>query len=378
MAEEDSLNRRNVISFQSGAVNSSSEVMMMMMNPCASSAAGMHLNTNMVFPGNSSLIGNSSLASAPGFVQAAANSSSTSLSVSIPGLKHDAGLAVEWTVQEQYKLEQGLLNYADEPNIMKYIRIASTLQDKTVRDVAMRCRWMTRKRRKAEEHYLGKKVNNRKDKLVELNLKTNIPLVMQQNNTAYPVTMQHMYRNVPISFEDEMESFSETLEFPPFQNYLGVGIVLGISGTTRHLLEQNALAFSQIRANLSTFKLLKRIIFIYIESALVLANCMWSRKADLTATTGNEGTFIVRVDEVEQLQDNIELFCRTRSNISATLNDMRCTPGIMSQMPPLPESINEDLASSILPNASQLANWDPTEAGTKVLIEILEVDITGL
>ncbi|KAL9416840.1 hypothetical protein AB3S75_039931 [Citrus x aurantiifolia] len=278
----DSLNRRNVISFQSGAVNSSSEVMMMMMNPCASSAAGMNLNTNMVFPGNSSLIGNSSLASAPGFVQAAADSSSTSLSVSIPGLKHDAGLAVEWTVQEQYKLEQGLLNYADEPNIMKYIRIASTLQDKTVRDVAMRCRWMTRKRRKAEEHYLGKKVNNRKDKLVELNLKTNIPLVMQQNNTAYPVTMQHMYRNVPISFE-----------------------VLGISGTTRHLLEQNALAFSQIRANLSTFK------------------------------------------------DNIELFCCTRSNITATLNDMRCTPGIMSQMPPLPESVNEDLASSILPNASQ-------------------------
>ncbi|KAL9416841.1 hypothetical protein AB3S75_039931 [Citrus x aurantiifolia] len=284
MESKNSLNRRNVISFQSGAVNSSSEVMMMMMNPCASSAAGMNLNTNMVFPGNSSLIGNSSLASAPGFVQAAADSSSTSLSVSIPGLKHDAGLAVEWTVQEQYKLEQGLLNYADEPNIMKYIRIASTLQDKTVRDVAMRCRWMTRKRRKAEEHYLGKKVNNRKDKLVELNLKTNIPLVMQQNNTAYPVTMQHMYRNVPISFE-----------------------VLGISGTTRHLLEQNALAFSQIRANLSTFK----------------------------------------------LQDNIELFCCTRSNITATLNDMRCTPGIMSQMPPLPESVNEDLASSILPNASQ-------------------------
>lgn len=285
MAEGDGLNRRNAISFQSGAVNSSSEVMMMMI-PCASSTAGTatNLHMNMMFPGNSSLIGNSSLASAPGFVQAAANSSFTSLSISIPGLKHDAGLAVEWTVEEQYKLEQGLLNYADEPNIMKYIRIASALQDKTVRDVAMRCRWMTRKRRKAEEHYLGKKVNNRKDKLVELNSKTSIPSVMQQNNTAYPVTMQHMGRNVPISFE-----------------------VLGISGTTRHLLEQNALAFSQIRANLSTFK----------------------------------------------LQDNIELFCRTRNNISAILNDMRCTPGIMSQMPPLPESINEDLANSILPNTSQ-------------------------
>ncbi|GAY56607.1 hypothetical protein CUMW_173220 [Citrus unshiu] len=332
MAEEDSLNRRNVISFQSGAVNSSSEVMMMMMNPCASSTAGMNLNTNMVFPGNSSLIGNSSLASAPGFVQAAANSSSTSLSVSIPGLKHDAGLAVEWTVQEQYKLEQGLLNYADEPNIMKYIRIASTLQDKTVRDVAMRCRWMTRKRRKAEEHYLGKKVNNRKLNLLMSNFYLDYPACMNAADvrdhhvgnlslvcsilcSAVPCEYFYMFvkQNVsgmlPISFEDEMESFSETLEFPPFQNYLGVGIVLGISGTTRHLLEQNALAFSQIRANLSTFK--------------------------------------------EQLQDNIELFCRTRSNVSAILNDMRCTPGIMSQMPPLPESINEDLTSSILPNASQ-------------------------
>lgn len=34
-------------------------------------------------------------------------------------------------------------SYADEPNIMKYIKIAATLRDKTVRDVAMRCRWMT-------------------------------------------------------------------------------------------------------------------------------------------------------------------------------------------------------------------------------------------
>jgi len=29
---------------------------------------------------------------------------------------------------------------------------------------------------------------------------------------------------------------------------------------------------------------------------------------------------------------------------------MRGMPGIMSQMPPLPVAINEDLASSILPN----------------------------
>lgn len=33
---------------------------------------------------------------------------------------------------------------------------------------------------------------------------------------------------------------------------------------------------------------------------------------------------------------------------------MRDMPGIMSQMPPLPVSINEDLANSILPNTTQV------------------------
>lgn len=36
-----------------------------------------------------------------------------------------------------------IFRYANEPNIMKYIKIAASLPDKTVRDVAMRCRWMT-------------------------------------------------------------------------------------------------------------------------------------------------------------------------------------------------------------------------------------------
>lgn len=156
------------------------------MIPYASTAAmsmSMNMNMNMRFPGNSSLLGNSSRASAPaaGFIQASDSSTSLLLdSISIPGIKHDAGLAVEWSVEEQYKLEQGLLkyvlllllftkkninnnnkkncsisflfnfilnfcmySYADEPNIMKYIKIAAVLHDKTVRDVAMRCRWMT-------------------------------------------------------------------------------------------------------------------------------------------------------------------------------------------------------------------------------------------
>ncbi|KAK4597158.1 hypothetical protein RGQ29_014949 [Quercus rubra] len=200
---------------------------------------------------------------------------------SVPGLalKHDTGLAVEWSLEEQYKLEQGLEKYADEPSIMRYIKIAATLRDKTVRDVALRCRWMTRKRRKSEEHNVGKKVNNRKDKLVESSSKINIHSSPPLNIAAYSLMMHHMDQNERMPYE-------------------------GISAPTKHLLEQNALVFNQIAANLSAYK----------------------------------------------LEDNINLFCRTRTNISAILNDMRDMPGIMSHMPPLPVCINEDLANSILPN----------------------------
>lgn len=36
-----------------------------------------------------------------------------------------------------------MTSYANEPSIMKYIKIAAALPDKTVRDVALRCRWLT-------------------------------------------------------------------------------------------------------------------------------------------------------------------------------------------------------------------------------------------
>ncbi|KAH0456449.1 hypothetical protein IEQ34_014356 [Dendrobium chrysotoxum] len=53
------------------------------------------------------------------------------------------------------------------------------------------------------------------------------------------------------------------------------------------------------------------------------------------------------------VQDNADLFLRTRNNITAILNSMSGMPGIMSQMPPLPVTINEDLVTTILPNTSQ-------------------------
>ncbi|XP_022776602.1 uncharacterized protein LOC111318172 isoform X2 [Durio zibethinus] len=262
-----SIMNRHAISFQSAAIDSSSEMIPM---------GGYFAPPPMIFPGNSSIITTS-----PALIQPGNSSGSSLLLDSVAGLKQDTGLAVEWSVDEQYILEDGLEKYKEEPNIMKYIKIAATLPDKTVRDVALRCRWMQRKRRKPEEFNVGKKVNNRKDKLVESSSKMNMPSALQQNMAAYPLMMHHLDQNERMPSE-------------------------GISGTTMHLLKQNAQAFSQITSNLSAYK------------------------------------------------DNIDLFCHARNNITTILNDMRGMPGLMSQMPPLPVSVNEDLANSILPGASNV------------------------
>lgn len=41
-------------------------------------------------------------------------------------------------------VENGFVHrYASEPTIVRYAKIAMKMKDKTVRDVALRCRWMT-------------------------------------------------------------------------------------------------------------------------------------------------------------------------------------------------------------------------------------------
>ncbi|KAK8605284.1 hypothetical protein V6N13_102068 [Hibiscus sabdariffa] len=261
-----SIMNRHAVSFQSASIESSSEMIPM---------SGYFVPPAMMLPGNSSVI-----TSSPALVQPA----SSLLVDSVSGHKHDVGFAADWSVDEQYILEDSLERYKDEPKIMKYIKIAATLPDKTVRDVALRCRWMQRKRRKPEELTAGKKVNNRKGKQVESSSTVNMPSALPQNTAACPLMMNHLDQNGRMSSE-------------------------GITGTIMQLLKQNSQAFCQITANLSAYK----------------------------------------------LQDNIDLFYHTRNNITAILNDMKGMPGLMSQMPPLPVSVNEDLANCILPGATQVS-----------------------
>ncbi|XP_042756027.1 uncharacterized protein LOC111912375 isoform X2 [Lactuca sativa] len=241
---------RHAISFQTSAINSTTEMLMMgdyyRMNNTTTTP-------DMMFSGNSGMLNNSS-----GFAKVRTSSASSLSDTAIPGLKHDAGLAVEWSVEEQYKLEEGISKYGDEPSIMRYIKIAATLRDKTVRDVALRCRWMT-------------------DNLMESSSKPSVSSITTLNVAPFSVTMNNRFQSGGIPFE-------------------------ALSLSTRHLLEQNKQVFGQISANISALK----------------------------------------------LRDNVDLFSHAKNNITTILNDMRYMPG-----PPLPVSLNEDLANTILPTTSQ-------------------------
>ncbi|XP_077221521.1 uncharacterized protein LOC143855185 isoform X2 [Tasmannia lanceolata] len=260
----------------SGGMNSASEMIASeMIFP--GNSGGMNSASEMIFPGNSSGMNSMTELSPTG------SSGSGLLLDTVPGLKHDSGLAVDWSIEEQSLLEDGLVKFSDEPNIMRYIKIAATLHEKTVRDVALRCRWMTRKdngkRRKSEEPYAGKKMKDRKEKLMDSSSKANIPTAPQPTMAPPSFIMHHTKHN----------------------DHMPCGVP-AIGDATRHLLDENAQVFSQISANLEAFK----------------------------------------------IQENIDLFYHSRNNIMAILNEMRDMPGIMSQMPPLPVSINEELANGLM------------------------------
>lgn len=100
----DSVLNRRAISFQpgGGAINRLSEMVPMGNYFGLSSSSEM-----MIYSGNSSIINSSN--PVMGQMSQAGNLSSSSLLLdSVPGLKHDTGLAVEWSVDEQYRLEEDL------------------------------------------------------------------------------------------------------------------------------------------------------------------------------------------------------------------------------------------------------------------------------
>lgn len=94
-----------------------------------------------------------------------------------PVLQHSSGISMEWTPEEQAILEENLARYASETNIVRYAKIAVLLHNKTVRDVALRCRWMNKKetsKRRKEDQSLPRKNNNRKENMADPSSRTSL------------------------------------------------------------------------------------------------------------------------------------------------------------------------------------------------------------
>ncbi|MBA0830754.1 hypothetical protein Goarm_015264 [Gossypium armourianum] len=119
--------------------------------------------------------------------------------------------------------------YALEPSVTRYAKIALELQNKTVRDVALRCKWMTKKensKRRKEGLNLARKT---KDKRERVHLSGNhTHFAAQPNLPPYPTPM------IPVDFND------------------------GIS-YTGELLEQNAQALNRISENIAALQLQENI-----------------------------------------------------------------------------------------------------------------------
>ncbi|XP_078433810.1 histone H2A deubiquitinase (DUF3755) [Wolffia australiana] len=171
-------------------------------------------------------------------------------SPSTQALKHNPGLAVEWTSEEQSILEEGLAKHSSEPTLVRYAKIAMQLHDKTVRDVALRCRWMSRKesgKRRKDDQSLSKKSS--KKGVSDSSVKAPVQLAARPSVPAYPVP------SLSIDNDDEV-------------SYKAIG------GTTGQLLEQNAQNFNQISANLSSYQVQENVsLFCQIwDNILTLLN----------------------------------------------------------------------------------------------------------
>ncbi|KAK8934149.1 hypothetical protein KSP39_PZI014703 [Platanthera zijinensis] len=178
-------------SFQPGMINNTAGLL----QGGFSSSGGINGSSTMVLAGNPATLYNGSL-----MVLEGSSSSNPPVDL-VAGLKHDTGLAADWSYKEQALLRHGLIKYVDQPSIMKYVKIAALLPEKSVRDVALRSQWMTRKengkRRKLEEYYVGKRCKDRKERMGDSSMNVNIyPF---GNVVGYPFMMHDVNNNNSLS-----------------------------------------------------------------------------------------------------------------------------------------------------------------------------------
>ncbi|KAL3829205.1 hypothetical protein ACJIZ3_018007 [Penstemon smallii] len=149
----------------------------------------------------------------------------------VPTFQHQQNISMDWTPEEQSLLEDGLAKYACESNIILYAKIALQLKTKSVRDVALRCRWMTRKEinKKRKDDFNARKNKDRKEKVIDSSSVKPSRLAVQSGGLSHAPGAGM----IPNSNDDSI-TYND------------------INGATRQLLQQNAWAFQQISTNLAS------------------------------------------------------------------------------------------------------------------------------
>ncbi|MBA0708681.1 hypothetical protein Golax_023777 [Gossypium laxum] len=123
------------------------------------------------------------------------------------------------------------------------------LKDKTVREVALRCRWMTKKengKRRKEDHS-ARKNKDRREKGTDTSAKSTPHLTTRPNGPSYALPMIPMDNDDGILYE-------------------------AIGGVTGELFEQNAQMFNQISANFAAFQVMKQMPPLPVKVNEELAN----------------------------------------------------------------------------------------------------------
>ncbi|CAO2838209.1 unnamed protein product [Amaranthus hypochondriacus] len=167
-------------------------------------------------------------------------------------MKHNPGIAIDWTTEEKIILETGLTEYASISSVLRYAKIAMKLPGKTVRDVALRAKWMNKKesnKRRKEDH--AKKSKEKREKVTESSSKSS------QLQPSRPGA--HPYHVPEVQFDDE-----DGISYD------------AIGGEIGELLEQNKQYFQQISANFSSYKLNDNVsLLMQVRNNLrkVINNC---------------------------------------------------------------------------------------------------------
>ncbi|KAL6528078.1 hypothetical protein OROHE_015028 [Orobanche hederae] len=152
----------------------------------------------------------------------------------IPTFQYQQTISMDWTFEEQALLEEGLCKYGTESSIIRYAKIALQLNNKTVRDVALRCKWMTRKEisKRRKEDFSTRKSKDRKEKVIDS--------LAKPSHLAVRSGLSHG-PGVVSNCNDDIISYND------------------MGGTTHQLVQQNAWVFKQISTNLATHQICENI-----------------------------------------------------------------------------------------------------------------------